>query len=239
MSACAVTGFLPSTHGFGFANAWPSGPTLTVGPLDPRVVGVGDASSGLCGGMVMTVRDLFEAGQSAAGRPQPANGSAPFAAIVRRQVQSLDWLRVPLRYFDLMAFLPDPPTGLAALLHREPPRVDAVAKEWRWIRAVLEGGHLCPVGLVRTTSGSPFDLTRNHQVLAFGYATPDDGSAITIRIYDPNHPGDDTVELHAIVDPDDGRPARDRIHLTQSTGEQLLGFFVQPYPAPDGIRAWS
>jgi hypothetical protein len=238
MSACTVSGFLPSTQGFGFPNAWPPGPTATMGPLDPRLVGVGDASSGLCGGMVMTVRDLFEAGLSAAGRPQPANGSAPFQAIVRRQVQSLDWLRVPLRCFDLMAFRPDPPSWFAALLHREPPRVQAVGLEWRHVRATLEGGHLCPIGLIRTASGSPWDLTRNHQVLAFGYDAADDGSRIAIRIYDPNHPGDDSVELVAVVDPDDGRPARDRIHLSQSTGEPLVGFFVQPYPAPDGIRAW-
>lgn len=238
MTACAVTGFLPSTSAFGFPNAWPPGPTVTMGPLDSRLIGVGDAAAGLCGGMVMTVRDLFDAGLSAAGRPQPANGSPPFRAIVRRQVQSLDWLRVPLRSFDLMAFRPDPPTGLAALLHREPPRVDSVAREWRWIRAVLEGSHLCPVGLVRTTSNAPRDLTRNHQVLAFGYDAADDGSRIVIRIYDPNHPGDDTVELRAIVDPDDGRPARDRIHLSQSTGEPLAGFFVEPYPPPDGVAAW-
>ena len=33
-----------------------------------------------------------------------------------RQVQSLDWFRVPIRYYDLMAFRPDPPTGLATVL---------------------------------------------------------------------------------------------------------------------------
>jgi hypothetical protein len=239
MGSSEVAGFLPSTHGFSFPNAWPPGPTMRFGPFDPRMIGVGDASSGLCGGMVMTVRDLFEAGSSAWGRPQPANGSAPFQSIVRRQVQSLDWLRVPLRYYDLMALRPDPPSGLAAMLGREPPRVDTVGREWRWLRAVLEGGHLCPIGLVRTISDSPWQLTQNHQVLGFGYTAAADGSSLAIRIYDPNHPGDDTISLRASVDPDDGRrPLRDRIQLSQSSGEPLLGFFVQPYPAPDGIRAW-
>ncbi len=238
MHGSDVPGFLPSTHGFSFANRWAPGPTMRLGPVDTRVVGVGDAAAGLCGGMVMTVRDLFEAGLSASGRPQPANGSAPFRAIVRRQVQSLDWLKVPLRYLDLMALRPDPPTGLAALLRREPPRVETMDREWPCIRAVLEGRHLCPVGLVRTTSGSPWDLTQNHQVLAYGYAAADDGSQVTIRIYDPNHPGDDSVELRAYVEPDDGRPLRQRIHVSQSTGEPLLGFFAQPYPLPSGVRAW-
>ena len=95
MTAHAVPGFLPSTNGFGFRNDWPSGPTLKIGPFDPRVIGVGDAKTGLCGGMVMTVRDLFEAGLTAAGRPQPENGSPPFDAIVRRQVQSLDCVPRP------------------------------------------------------------------------------------------------------------------------------------------------
>ncbi len=57
-------------------------------------------------------------------------------------------------------------------------------------------------------------------------------------MYDPNHPGDDTVELRTEIDADDGRPLRDRIHMTQSTGEPLLGFFRQPYPATQSLRAW-
>src|SRR5262245_34572286 len=238
MTAYVVPGFLPSTHGFGFANRWPPGPTFKVGPLDSRIIGVGDASTGLCGGMVMTVRDLFEAGLTAAGRPQPENGSPTFQAIVRRQVQSLDFFRVPLRYYDLMALHPDPPTGLFALLHREPPRVEAVGTEWRAIRRVLDGGHPCPVGLVRVAGTNPRGLTNNHQVLAFGYDAADDGSAFAIRIYDPNHPGLDSVELRAAIDPDDGRPLRERVHLSQTTGEDLLGFFAQPYPRPSGVRAW-
>src|SRR6185312_3324950 len=161
MTAYAVPGFLPSTQGFGFANAGPSGPTLKIGPLDPRWIGIGDASTGLCGGMVMTVRDLFEAGLTAAGLPQPENGSPPFQSIVRRQVQSLAFFRVPLRYYALMALHPDPPRGLFALLRREPPRVGSVGKEWQAIRAVLDAGHPCPVGLMRVASPNPRDLTHN------------------------------------------------------------------------------
>ena len=64
MNEVSVPGFLPSTRGFHFANAWPPGPTVRFGPLDPRLIGVGDASTGLCGGMVYTVADLFAAGVS-------------------------------------------------------------------------------------------------------------------------------------------------------------------------------
>ena len=38
MSANAVPGFLPSTGGFSFANRWPPGPTVLLGPFDPRVM---------------------------------------------------------------------------------------------------------------------------------------------------------------------------------------------------------
>ena len=147
---------------------------------------------------------------------------------------------MPLRYLDLQAFRPDPPTGLAACLGREPPRVIAIDQEWPRIRADLDGGHPSVVGLIRASGSSPWRLTSNHQVLAFAYEAI--GAAITIGVYDPNHPGRDDVELRAVIDVDRGggadRPRRDRVHLGQSTGEPLLGFFRQPYPRPGSMRAW-
>jgi hypothetical protein len=236
VAANAVPGFEPAGNGFRFANAFPPGPTVRLGPFDPRIIGIGDASSGLCGGMALTIRDLFEAGiQPPADTSPPANGSPRFQYLVRRQVESLDWLRVPLRYFDLQALHPDPP-GLAGLLRREPPRVVAVRQEWPRIRAEIDSGHLSVVGLIRAVGLSPWALTRNHQVLVFGY--DEAPTAIRIRVYDPNHPGAADVELRADVDPDASRPWRDRIRLSQSTGEPLHGFFRQPYPAPGSTRAW-
>lgn len=232
-----VPGFLPSIYGLAFANAFPPGPTVRLGPFDPRVVGFGDASAGLCGGMALMARDLYEAGLAAPdGDVPPANGSPRFQSLVRRQVQSLDWLRVPLRYFDLQALRPDPPSGLAAALRREPPRVPAILDEWPRIRADIDRGHPSVIGLVRTAGGSPWDLTRNHQVLAFAYRAGD--RFLTLRVYDPNHPRRDDVELRASISGDQGAPWRDRIRLAQTTGEALLGFFRQPYPGPGSVRAW-
>ena len=92
--------------------------------------------------MVTTARDLFEAGIALpADVEPPANGSPRFRAIVRRQVESLDWLRTPLRFFDLQAFRPDPPTRLSGVLRREPPRVIAIRDEWPTIRADIDAGH--------------------------------------------------------------------------------------------------
>jgi len=233
----AVPGFLPSTHGLKFANRFPPGPTIRFGPIDPRWIGIGDASAGLCGGMAWYVRERFEAGLPIPPDTEaPANGSTLFRALVRRQVQSLDWLRTPLRFFDLQACRPDPPTRLSAVLRREPPRVVAVRDEWPTIRAEIEGGHAPILGLIRVSGSSPRALTRNHQVLAHAYE--EDASGFWIRIYDPNHPGNDAVELQVIVDPDAARAWHDRIRLVQSTGEPLLGFFRQAYTARGSLAAW-
>jgi hypothetical protein len=246
VSSASIPGFLPSLHGFRFANRWPAGPTVTFGPFDPRILGIGDASAGLCGGMVATVRDLFVAGIAIpADAEPPANGSPRFRAIVRRQVESLDWLRVPLRFFDLQAFRPDPPTGWSVALRRPPPRVIAVRDEWPRIRADIDAGRLPVVGLVRVAGWSPRALAINHQVLAWGYEQ--DAGSVRIRVYDPNHPGDDDVELRAAVEPVPGTPSEagpgplgpDLVHLAQSSGEPLLGFFRQPYAPPTGaLGAW-
>jgi hypothetical protein len=231
-----VPGFRPSVHGLGFPNRFAPGPTFVLGPFDSRILGMGDASTGLCGGMSLTARDLWAAGLPApATTSVPENGSRRFRSLVRRQVQSLDWMRVPLRYFDLQAFRPDPPTRLARLLRREPARVPALLVEWPRIRTELESGVPCVVGLIRTSGGSPWRLTQNHQVLAFGW--DEEPGSITIRIYDPNHPRRYDVSLHVTVDAGDG-PWHGRIRMTQSTGETLLGFFRQPYPRPDSVAAW-
>jgi hypothetical protein len=75
---------------------------------------------------------------------------------------------------------------------------------------------------------APGRLARDHQVLAWAYAIDD--HAIRLRVYDPNHPGRDDVELRATT-ADGGR-------MEQSTGEPLLGWFRGPYPPPRTIRAW-
>jgi hypothetical protein len=199
--------------------------------------GFGDASQGLCGGMALTARDLWAARLVAPADlvEPPPNGSPRFQALVRRQVQSLDWFRVPLRYFALQAFRPDPPSRLARLLRREPARVPAVEHEWPRIRAEIDHGVPVPMGLIRASGASPWKLVQNHQVLAWSWS--DDEAGFAISVYDPNHPQRDDVQLHVHVQPGT-TPLRERVTLEQSTGEPLLGFFLQPYPRPQSMRAW-
>ena len=228
-----AAGFRPSVHGFRFANAFPPGPTVTFGPIDVRRIGIGDASAGLCGGMALTVRDLFEAGVPVPGDPSPpANGTRRFRALVRRQVQSLDWLRVPLRFWRLQALHADRPAGAAATVARmlglRPAAMVALDQEWPKVRATLDSGHLAVIGLVRTASLSPWRLAISHQVLAWGYEPLAGGARI--RIYDPNHPGRDDVSVEI------ARTAG-VVRTHQSTGEPLRAILALPYERA-GVDAW-
>jgi hypothetical protein len=213
-----VPGFLPSRNGFHFANRWPSGPTIKIGPLDPRWIGVGDASAGLCGGMCFTVRDLFEADvPMPPDREPPTNGSARFKAVVRRQVESLDWLRLPVRFWWRSAVGGDRARS-------------TFEREWPKLRREIDEGRLAMLGLIRIAALNPFKLTNNHQVIAYGYA--EDGRGVTLRLYDPNWPDRDDVTAALHLD-----PALRPTGLEQSTGEPLLGWFVAPY-SPSDPSAW-
>jgi hypothetical protein len=218
----AVPGFLPSANGLQFANRFPSGPTAMFGPIDPRWFGIGDASAGLCGGMSWYVRERFEGGMPIpVDTDPPVNGSPLFQALVRRQVQSLDWLRLPLRFYDLSAFRPRFATWLSGL---RPPLGELVRdREWPRVRAEIDAGRLATLGLVRAASANPLALTANHQVLAYGYRV--EPSSVAVRVYDPNWPDRDDVEERMILD--QGAAPR----FESSTGEPLLGFFLAPYAA--------
>ncbi|MEA2633166.1 MAG: hypothetical protein QOE66_3385 [Chloroflexota bacterium] len=195
----AVPGFLPSTNGLHFANNFPSGPDLHIGPI-----GIGDAARGLCGGMSWYVRERFEAGQPIPpDTAAPANGSELFKALVRRQVQSLDWLRVPFRFWWMAALGPE-----RAL--RQTRDI-----EWPGIRTEIDTGRLAMVGLVRQTGRNPLKLTNNHQVLAFAYEI--NGDAVMLRLYDPNWPSRDDVTITFGI-----------AGASQSTGEPLNGLLDLP-----------
>ena len=80
----AVPGFTPSANGFRFANRFEPGPTVRFGPLDPRLIGVGDAAGGLCGGMAWFVRERFEA-----GGPRESSGFSDTGRVRDRDMQRI------------------------------------------------------------------------------------------------------------------------------------------------------
>jgi hypothetical protein len=198
----AVPGFLPSANGFHFANRFPPGPTLKLGVLDPRWIGIGDAAAGLCGGMAWDARERFVAGRPIPPDVEaPANGSPLFRTLVRSQVRSLRWFLTTWRFWWAGVIGPD--RALADTRDGVMPGI---------CRAV-DAGRLPLVGLVRHTGASPWAMTDSHQVLAFSYTAED--ASTTLRIYDPNWPGRDDVTI--TVDADG---------IRQSTGEVLFGLLL-------------
>jgi hypothetical protein len=194
-----VPNFLPSEDGLHFPNSYPPGPTVKIGPLDPRLIGVGDASMGLCGGMGFFVRRKFNARQPVPAQTAvPDNGSDLFKQLVREQVRSLRFGLVPYRFWRL--------SSMDDAARKKFTRDEA----WPAIRRRLDANELTQIGLIRQSARNPFKLIGNHQVLAYGYEIGDDAS-IRVRIYDPNHPDNDNVWV-----PIDGTGK-------QSTGETVLG----------------
>jgi len=214
VSANAVAGFLPSRHGLRFVNRWGSGPARQW-DLGLVHIGIGNPGRGLCGGMVFVARDRFERGEEA-----PAEGAAPpfgtplFRAIVDRQFDSFGpFWTVPLRFW-----------ASSALMSERRRIRDSVRLAWPRVKADIDAGQLSMVGLVREAGWNPLNTGMGHQVAAFRYdATP---GRIAIGVYDPNHPGDDKVEL--VIERGDGG----EIRLSQSTGEPLLALLHLPYAPP-------
>lgn len=200
------TRFIPSQHGFPFANTWPIGqPVLKLWTPFGRI-GIGNAAAGVCGGMVFAALDHFYH-----DRPVPPEPTDElFRYLVRRLFASWNIPFGGARYYDWQR-RPD--------LHR------FTLREWQGIRDRLDAGTPVPLGLVQVQSWDLRQVGRNHQVLAVGYDIRESGT-IAIRIYDPNYPGDDETSL--LFDPNvPGQPIR---HSWE--GGTVRGFFRTRYQVP-------
>jgi hypothetical protein len=191
----SVPGFTPSSSGFRFANQFPRVPLRRIGIPGVISVPIGDASNGLCGGMVFAARDYFEQGRKPPTRTTAPSKGPLYDYLVRRLFDSFNLPHGPVRYLQLMQpALPDGETVWSRLGLAPHGRAWVmVRQEWPKIRADIDGGRTAPLGLVRVKSTNPFDLKDDHQVLAYAYDLA--GTALTIRIYDPNWPGRDDVTM--------------------------------------------
>jgi hypothetical protein len=214
MSSASVPDFLPSTRGLRFSNHFPAGiAVMTINlPGLGRSIPVGDASNGVCGGMVYTVMDLYLAEPplpAPADTEPPPAGSPLTTYITDRLVDSFALSRGlssnVARYLELMST----PDGDAWFVNG----VGSViaGREWPKIKADIDAGRPSPLGLVAGSRVWPTDfagkarmLGHCHQVLAYAY-TLDDDQRLTLRVYDPNDPGgdDSTIET-SLADPDSG-----------------------------------
>jgi hypothetical protein len=85
-----VAGFLPSINGLAFTNDWPSEPDVEIDVPRFGKVAIGNASNGLCGGMVFTVLDVFVGDGPPLTAPRPDPGSPLYTYIVGRLFDSFD-----------------------------------------------------------------------------------------------------------------------------------------------------
>jgi len=214
--------FSASVNGFRFANRWPHVPPLRFrlgGPV-PIELAVGDAANGLCGGMAFAALDLWFAGIPAPSQPEPpVEGTPEFQYLVRRQLDSFELGVGPARFYLLGAPWRSATSRSAEVLRRELPR----------IRRELEAGRPVALGLVHAVSANPATLIQDHQVVASGLEAGPDTDSLSLRIYDPNLPGDDSVRL--IV----GRDLSGLLALSYSGGPPVVAFFRQGYRPRDPL----
>lgn len=188
-----VTGFVPSQHGFRFPNAFPSVPDITIQIPFGRVE-LGDASKGLCGGMVFSALDHFLAKRPIPDIPKPPTTGILFDSFVSRLLNSFNFPGGVLQYIFLMhPDFPDDESRSGKLFRPHGRAWQTVRVEWPLIKQTLDSGKPCPLGLIRVKSTDLSQLGQNHQVLATGYDVSDD--LLTLFIYDPNYPKRDDLTL--------------------------------------------
>jgi hypothetical protein len=220
-----VLNFLPSTCGFRFNNHFPPGtPHRTISFMD-KTITIGDASKGMCGGMVYAVRDFFEQ-----GLPIPAMTKAPasgklFDFICRRLYDSFNLPTGPLKYMRFMnPLLPDGESYLGRLgVSGRSRSWRMIAEEWPKIKKTIDDNRLSTIGLVQVKSANPMDLGQNHQVLVYGYDL--NGDDLTLRIYDPNYACNDNVTISLNIS-DPGQAVTVSRH---PAGSPLYFFFETNY----------
>ena len=219
MTTQRVPGFKPSISGLHFGNLFPHAPVLRI-PLPPfGCLPVGNAAGGLCGGMIFAARDYYEAGLSPpVNTAPPPQGSPLFNYLVRRLFASFNLPGGPIKYFAWMNLPDQDRPGARGVVWR------TIRREWPRVRADLEGGKLSPLGLVRVHSANPWQLGKNHQVLAYGYDLEESSGQVTILVYDPNHPDRDDVTIKLNL-----RRSAVQSLPGYSTGAPLRGFFRTHY----------
>ena len=96
-----------------------------------------------------------------------------------------------------------------------------------FVRATIDAGHPCPLGVVCVHSANPQDLGQNHQVLAYGYT--DTATTSTLRLYDCNHPDDDSVTITF----DHTNPHHSTKFSYSYDDHAVVGFFPSQYTPKD------
>ncbi len=201
-----ATPFVSQVNGFHFINRFDALPPIKlpwIGPIDP-----GTLIIGLCGGMSFAALDYYYHQMPIPPDSDPQAISQSLRSyLVERQLDSLS-LFVLNRVIGWM-------------LRSDADVLRFTGREAVKTRALLDRNTPVPLCLVRVAGLA--NPTANHQVVARAYEFDANNAILTLHLYDPNHPDSEpTINLHLL--PDGGAA-----NLSQSTGEPLRAFFVNPY----------
>jgi hypothetical protein len=204
-----------------YGNRWPPGTALLRLPR-PFAITLGDANSGMCGGMALAAADLYRAGRlPAATTTPPATGTAAFNYLRDRLIASWD-LPWGAATFASWSMTPDDTFfGIPGVGRR------TVREQLPKARAAIDAGGLVLLGLVTVHTFNLAEIGRNHTVLGYRYRTGP--GSVSIAVYDPNSPGRDDVGITVDTAGDDGA------RITHNVGIKLpiRGFFVLPLTTAD------
>ncbi len=219
----AVPHFRPSVNGFRFTNSFPPAPTIRLDLGLAGRVGLGNASQGMCGGMVFGARDFFQAALPLPtdDRP-PAQGTALFDFIAARLLDSFNGPGGISQYAQWM-LMPSADMNLFFLTRRGT-FARSVLSSWPTVRADIDAGLPSPLALVTVHTADLSKIGRCHQVLAYGYSV-DNAGAVVLDVYDPNTGPDSADDVHISFDAADPHHVSPITHNINIDGTTLHGFF--------------
>lgn len=215
--------FTAEANGFPFPNAWEAGSPVVSVPTPFGPIELGDASGGVCGGMVYAAIDFY-----LFGVPAPRERSHElFRYFCRRLLDSWALPFGVMRYFDWQRRPGATRTWLGLAPQRGVTRL-TVEDELPKIRSAIDAGMPAPLGLVKVESWHPRDMAQNHQVLCHGYE--DEDNVTTLVCYDPNWPGASvTLSL------DTSAPHADTRLEHSTEGPGVRGVFLTDYARPASL----
>ena len=230
---------------------------LSIMPIDPVTMGIistaavvavnvvattAPISYGMCGGMAYSSCDYWHA-----KLPLPCGGfhddQPGRTSAVPAAIRNMIWSRL----LDSLSGGGALQTTLlwSLILNQVPPFLGGgggklnslTAAEWAKIKATIDSGNPCPIGLVYTTR----NVWDQHQILVYGY--DDFGTHGTLYVYDNNDPhawGDNGHTSAAdVITFDFTGPALNATSPGDALGGKLAGFFKTNYApkAPANLAA--
>lgn len=204
------TNFMPLKHGFHFQNSFTDKIISTsFGKIETK---------GRCGGMSYASLDYYFSGilvpshepKDFPNKMYPPDGSLFSDYIYERSISSLFSLS-SFKFFD-WTLQKDNVESL-----RKSVSYKTKMEEFPKLKYSVDKGNPVVIGLIGARKAS--EITKNHQVVAYGYDSDSKENYIIIYLYDSNFPGKEVILECSCSD----------CSFKTSTGQEWRGFFVQEY----------